>query len=62
MKVFMSISNALSQAFPSSHDKLQTELKEIIGSSPALLYSMMRYHMGWQDEHGHPEIDSDKPK
>jgi len=54
MKVFMSISNALPQAFPSYHDKLQTELKEIIGSSPSLLYSMLRYHMGWQDKHGHP--------
>ncbi len=50
----MSISNALPQFFPSYHDKVQTELKKIVGSNPSVLYSMLRYHMGWQDEHGHP--------
>jgi len=49
----MSISSALPQFFPSYHDKVQTELKEIIGSNPSALYNMLRYHMGWQDEQGH---------
>jgi len=50
----MSIRNALSPFFPSYHDKVQTEVKEIIGNRSSVLYSMLRYHMGWQDEHGHP--------
>jgi geranylgeranyl diphosphate synthase type I len=48
----MSTSNALAQFFPSYHDKVQTELKEIVGTNPSPLYSMLRYHIGWQDDHG----------
>ena len=50
----MSISNVLPQLFPSYHDKVETELKEIVGNNPSTLYNMLQYHMGWQNEHGHP--------
>ena len=54
MKTSMSINNTLLQFFLPYHDKVETELKEIIGSNTSGLHSMLRYHMGWQDEHGHP--------
>jgi geranylgeranyl diphosphate synthase type I len=37
----------------SHHDKVQAELKQIIGGNASALYSMLRYHLGWQDENGH---------
>ncbi len=50
----MSLSDVVPQLFPFYHDKVEAELKGIINSNPSLLLGMLRYHMGWQDEHGHP--------
>jgi geranylgeranyl diphosphate synthase type I len=36
------------------HDRVQAELKEIINRSPPSLRSILRYHMGWEDERGYP--------
>jgi len=47
----------LPEFFTSHHEKIQIELQRIINRSPLALYSMLRYHMGWQDEHGHPQYD-----
>jgi len=42
-------------AFQRYRGKIEEELESIIGSSSLALYDMMRYHMGWIDEHGRPE-------
>lgn len=44
---------------PSVFARYRVELGEYLRSalpegSPALLYRMMRYHLGWEDEHGRP--------
>ena len=52
--VLTSISNALPEFSSFYHDRIQAELKEIIDGNPSALYNMLRYHMGWQDEHGRP--------
>jgi geranylgeranyl diphosphate synthase type I len=44
---------------PSLFARYRVELDEYLRSalpesSPALLHSMMRYHLGWEDEQGHP--------
>ena len=49
----MGINSGLSKFFDSYHDKVQAELKQIIGGNASSLYSMLRYHLGWQDEDGH---------
>ncbi|MBI2847498.1 MAG: polyprenyl synthetase family protein [Chloroflexi bacterium] len=36
---------------------LEKELTLAIGDSPLPLYSMMRYHMGWEDSSGNPQKD-----
>ena len=46
------MSSHLNELLMSYHAGVQTELKEIISDSSLPLYGMLRYHMGWQDEHG----------
>ena len=48
---------------PSLFARYRVDLKEYLRSaipegSPALLYGMMRYHLGWEDEHGRPLAES----
>jgi geranylgeranyl diphosphate synthase type I len=50
----MSIKYSLPESFTSYRDAMQVELKKVIDSCPSALGNMLRYHMGWQDEHGHP--------
>ena len=49
----MSINSGLPEFLASYQDKVQAELKEIIDSNSSALYSMLRYHLGWQDKDGH---------
>ncbi len=35
--------------------ELEAELKEIVGQSALPPYTMLRYHLGWADEQGHPQ-------
>lgn len=35
-------------------DEVQTELRHIINSNSSSVYGMLRYHLGWEDEGGHP--------
>jgi geranylgeranyl diphosphate synthase type I len=44
----------LPESFTSYRDTVRIELKKVIDSYPSVLCNMLRYHMGWQDEHGHP--------
>ena len=46
--------NSLPEFFTSHHEAVEAELKEIVDSCPSGLGNMLRYHMGWQDEHGQP--------
>jgi geranylgeranyl diphosphate synthase type I len=41
------------ESFLPYRDTVQVELKRVIDSCPSALCDMLRYHMGWQDEHGH---------
>ncbi len=50
----MNTSNASPEFSSFYHDQVQAELKEIIDANPSALYNMLRYHMGWSDEHSHP--------
>ena len=34
------------------------EMRAVVGDSPAGLFAWMRYHLGWEDEHGTPVIAS----
>jgi len=48
---------------PSLFARYRVELEEYLRSAipqggPALLYGMMRYHLGWEDEHGRPLAES----
>lgn len=45
---------ALPQAFRRYREGINRELESIIGRSSLALYDMMRYHLGWIDEEGHP--------
>jgi geranylgeranyl diphosphate synthase type I len=50
----MGIKYSLPESFTSYHDAVRVELRKVIDSGPSALCNMLRYHMGWQDEHGHP--------
>jgi len=49
----MSIKHSLPKSFTSYRDAVRVELKKVIDSCPPALGNILRYHMGWQDEHGH---------
>jgi geranylgeranyl diphosphate synthase type I len=49
----MGMKRSLPEFFISYRTPLQVELKKIINSCPPVLGDVLRYHMGWQDEHGH---------
>jgi geranylgeranyl diphosphate synthase, type I len=40
---------------------LEEELRENLSSRQGFLYDLLRYHLGWTDERGHPLEDSDSP-
>jgi geranylgeranyl diphosphate synthase type I len=50
----MGTKHSLPESFASYRDTVRVELKKVIDSCPSVLGNMLRYHMGWQDEHGHP--------
>ena len=50
----MGIKYGLPESFTSYRDTVRVELEKVIDSYPSVLCNMLRYHMGWQDEHGHP--------
>ena len=49
-----SVNYTLPEFFISHREAIQAELKEIVKDNPSAPGNMLRYHMGWQDEHGHP--------
>jgi geranylgeranyl diphosphate synthase type I len=50
----MNIKHSLPESFTSYRNTVRVELKEVINSCPLALGNILRYHMGWQDEHGRP--------
>jgi geranylgeranyl diphosphate synthase type I len=54
MSSHFSANYTLPELFTSHWKAVQTELKEVVDSCPPGLGTMLRYHMGWQDEYGHP--------
>jgi geranylgeranyl diphosphate synthase type I len=50
----MGIRYSLPKSFTSYRNTVRVELKKVIDSCPPALCNILRYHMGWQDEHGHP--------
>jgi geranylgeranyl diphosphate synthase type I len=50
----MGIRYSLPKSFTSYRNTVRVELKKFIDSCPPALCNILRYHMGWQDEHGHP--------
>jgi len=50
----MGVKYNLPKSFTSYCNAVRVELKEVIDSCPPVLGNMLRYHMGWQDEGGHP--------
>ena len=50
----MGIKYNLPESLTSYHDAVRTELEKVLDCCPSVLCNMLRYHMGWQDEHGHP--------
>ena len=49
----MGIKHSVPESFTSYRDTVRVELKKIIDNCTPPLSNMLRYHMGWQDEHGH---------
>jgi geranylgeranyl diphosphate synthase type I len=49
----MSIKYSVPESFTSYRDTVRVEIRKVIDSCPSVLCNMLRYHMGWQDEHGH---------
>jgi geranylgeranyl diphosphate synthase type I len=49
----MGIEHSLPQSSASYRDAVTVELKQTIDSCPPVLANILRYHMGWQDAHGH---------
>ena len=45
---------SLPQSFESYRDAVTVELENAIDGCPPALRSILRYHMGWQDQHGRP--------
>jgi geranylgeranyl diphosphate synthase type I len=50
----MDIKYSSPASFTSYRNAVRVELKKVIDSCPSALGNMLRYHMGWQDEQGHP--------
>lgn len=48
----MSLKHGLPQSFTLYRSAVRVELESVIDSCPPTLGYMLRYHMGWQDEHG----------
>ena len=48
------IIKTLPEVFTSYQKAIETELRGIVDNKPLPLYSMLRYHLGWEDEQGHP--------
>jgi len=48
----MSIKYSLPESFTSYRNTVRVELEKAIDSCPPALRNILRYHMGWQDEHG----------
>ena len=49
----MGIKYSVPESLTSYRDTVRVELNKVIDSCPSVLRNMLRYHMGWQDEHGH---------
>ena len=49
----MGIKYSVPKSFTSYRDTVRVELEKVIDSYPLTLCNILRYHMGWQDEHGH---------
>jgi len=49
----MGIKYSVPESFTSYRDTVRVEIRKAIDSCPSVLCNMLRYHMGWQDEHGH---------
>ena len=49
----MGIKYSVPESFTPYRDTVRVELKKVIDNYPQVLGNMLRYHMGWQDEHGH---------
>ena len=48
---------SLNKLAPRYLEAIETELRRAVGAGPAHLaeyYAMLEYHLGWQDENGHP--------
>jgi geranylgeranyl diphosphate synthase type I len=50
----MGMKHSLPQCSVSYRRAVTVELKKVIDSCPPALGSILRHHMGWQDEHGRP--------
>jgi geranylgeranyl diphosphate synthase type I len=46
--------HSLPESFVSYRDAVTVELEKVIDGCPPALGKILRYHMGWQDERGHP--------
>lgn len=49
---------ALPAPFYRYRSEIEAELRSVVGESDLPLYNMMRYHLGWVDEQGHPRETS----
>jgi geranylgeranyl diphosphate synthase type I len=49
----MSVIHSLPQSLTSYRSVVRVELRKAISGCPPALGNILRYHMGWQDEHGH---------
>ena len=49
----MDIKYGLPESFTFYRNTVRVELRKVIDSCPSALCNILRYHMGWQDEHGH---------
>lgn len=50
----MNADGVLPQVIQSYQERLEAELRGVVGAEDLPLYDMLRYHMGWQDEYGRP--------
>lgn len=50
----MRAKSGLPQSLASCRSAVRAELKKVMDSCPSGLGKVLRYHMGWQDRHGHP--------
>ena len=48
------VSSSLSELLTLCRERVQIELASIVSGSPSDLYGILKYHMGWQDEHNNP--------